>query len=692
MRTIIGNKTFYNRQNGAIGGHTSPGYLMKWGQTLFGFFTTRKEMEEWYLTVKVDCFSKGEPFVPLEVIYDAQRCGFFADIECLAPLDMDADDVETLKSDIMVGVNEAYKSRGLSSDALVWSKNHRKQAEKGVLKISFHVVGRDVDFIGTDKNSDLGHVAKKMNRECRTVAEKYPHVSFSTCGKTRKNINVLDLTVYSRNRAMRTIYSSKEGAESSCFLPCAGFEDVPLSSWWIVRDVDSQGVVHEEPWTDDDEKALSNVLGKALTAHTYDGPAFQSFIASTSKTPSTADQRKLAERLQTHFRDLQQDSTITVNFYALYSKDGFSPKDAYRIDGTSRNCHPCGRTHTSNGGGILDLGSDRFLYRCFAGERAVAFSLGGESENVGGDVIPVTLVEPDDGRVPSILGRSEKVIHITAGMGSGKTYRVEEYIRENPEKTVLYATCRISMATTIAGRMEHLGFKSYRDVPGTSINSCKRLVCEIESFHRLHRKYDVVVIDEARAVMSAVTSYETNGENLLINYDNLLYLSRECGKLVVMCADSNLDRAVDIFVENVFRVDGGQKLIIDDAFMQLGEGVGQQSFATMFKKLQHQRDESIHRIEVKKPILQRKFIQAPHDTAMAMMVRDVMEGQKVVVCVGSKKYMEATEENLKRKVTDRELKIRTYLQIPLTSRSWQTSTRTGKSLMWSCTPRPSPSR
>ncbi|CAM9748651.1 unnamed protein product, partial [Ectocarpus sp. 8 AP-2014] len=212
-------------------------------------------------------------------------------------------------------------------------------------------------------------------------------------------------------------------------------------------------------------------------------------------------------------------------------------------------------------------------------------------------------------------------------MGSGKTFRVEEYIRENPESTVLYVTCRISMATTIAGRMEHLGFKSYKDVPGTSINSCNRLVCEIESFHRLHRKYNVVVIDEARAVMSAVTSYETNGENLLINYDNLLSLSRECDKLVVMCADSNLDRA---------------------------------SFATMLKKLQHQRDEIIHRIEVKKPVLQRKFIQASHDTAMAMMVRDVMEGQKVVVCVGSKKYMEATEENLKRKVTDRELKIRTY--------------------------------
>ena len=115
-----------------------------------------------------------------------------------------------------------------------------------------------------------------------------------------------------------------------------------------------------------------------------------------------------------------------MKFYALYSKDDFPPKDAYRIDGTNRNCHSCGRTHTSNGGGIWDLGEDRFFYRCFAGERVVAFSLGGESEGKGEDVIPVTsggesesigehvipvtLVEPDDGRVPSVLGRNRRFV------------------------------------------------------------------------------------------------------------------------------------------------------------------------------------------------------------------------------------------------------------------------------------------
>lgn len=83
-----------------------------------------------------------------------------------------------------------------------------------------------------------------------------------------------------------------------------------------------------------------------------------------------------------------------------------------------------------------------------------------------------------------------------------------ERTRKAPSCT--WHTCRIPMATTIAGRMEHLGFKSYKDIPGTSINSYKRLVCEIESLHRLHRS--TMSLSLTRRRRSAVTSYETTGE------------------------------------------------------------------------------------------------------------------------------------------------------------------------------------
>lgn len=56
----------------------------------------------------------------------------------------------------------------------------------------------------------------------------------------------------------------------------------------------------------------------------------------------------------------------------------------------------------------MDLGEDRFFYRCFAGERVDAFSLGGESEGKGEGVIPVT-----SGGESESMG--EDVIPVTMG-------------------------------------------------------------------------------------------------------------------------------------------------------------------------------------------------------------------------------------------------------------------------------------
>eukprot|EP00903_Cladosiphon_okamuranus_P022871 g21063.t1 len=119
------------------------------------------------------------------------------------------------------------------------------------------------------------------------------------------------------------------------------------------------------------------------------------------------------------------------------------------------------------------------------------------------------------------------------------------------------------MAETITGRMARLGFVSYRDheAIGTP-EGRRRMVCEYESLDRLMKEpvVDILIIDEARAVMKAVTTYEMNIDQLIPNYEMLIQLARRCGKLIVMCADLNLDLAVETFINDVLRV-GGQQLL-----------------------------------------------------------------------------------------------------------------------------------
>lgn len=352
----IGGQLFHYKQLLAVEGHSLPGYLIKWGQQQFTFFDEREEMENWFTRVKADCFSrnardvrhsKDNAFMPLEVVYEGQRCGFFADIECYTPTTMTPADVNALKAAIMRHVNDAYFSRGFDSAALMWSENHRDN------KVSFHVVGRDVDFEGTHPHSDLAHVAKKINWDCLELTKEYPLVGFSECGRTGKKVNLFDLKVYSNNRAMRTVFSSKEGSEDSCFKPCAGFEGRELNEWWIVRDRGSTLRVHREPWDDKLEEKLSNVRGAKMTIKTHNAKAFKRRMQSPTVCTEASDtQNSLAQRLQAYFQQEQEDPTITVRFHGEYHRDGVQPADSYRLDGRYRNCETCsGAPHESNGAG-----------------------------------------------------------------------------------------------------------------------------------------------------------------------------------------------------------------------------------------------------------------------------------------------------------------------------------------------------
>ena len=326
-------------------------------------------MVDWFQRARGVCLSTKQPFMPLEVVYEGQRCGFFADIECYTPPMMSAGDVDKLKADIVRFVNNAYAARDLDSGALLWSENHRGG------KVSFHVVGRDVDFEGTDGISDLARVAKKMNRDCVKLTKEYPLVGFSECGRTGKKQNLFDLRVYTRNRAMRCIYSSKTGSEDSCFMPCAGFEERELGEWWVVRDAGSTRRVHTEPWNITLERDLSNKKGVRMTAKTFNKKAFKRVMQSpTVPTEATDAQEQLAQRLEKYFQEEQQDGTITVRFHGEYHREGYAPAASYRLDGTDRHCRSCSGTHTSNGGGEKDGACAILGVR----GRPVACSRGGE--------------------------------------------------------------------------------------------------------------------------------------------------------------------------------------------------------------------------------------------------------------------------------------------------------------------------
>lgn len=666
----VGGISFVRSQAQAIAKCTTRDkfYLVKWGTFLFHAFSDRISMESWFQTEYKKSIENDTPFCPLEVIYEGQRCGFFADIEGYAPIDIDPRILENVYNDIIEAVKEGYKQQGLDGSALMWSENHRTDHTKQKHKISFHAVGTDVDFIGTHKDSDLGRLAKKVNRYAQAkIVEKYPQIEFSNCGRTRTNTNILDLSVYSKNRAMRSIGSSKETSTDSRFTPCKGFEDMELSSWWIVRSDESRAV-HREPWTPEDEEKMVNTkqrIGKQLS-----GAQVYTAMRSAPVAPKEAlpHHNRTAERIAQYFRRQQNDSSITVKFTGVYQQEGFDEVDTYRLDGTNRDCGSCGRIHNSNGAGIMSLGGGKYVYKCFGGGAATRFIMRDEepiSKASGASAHVQHYQNIQKGRIPSILDMSERIIRICGGMGSGKTYRVHEYMTNNPEKSALYVTSRISMASDIYAHFKHLGFRAYNEEEvHQEINSFDRMICEYESLHRLRRTYDVVIIDETRAVMNSATVYTTNGANLIPNYDTLIHLSMECEKLIMMCADMNLDPAVDEFVKNVVSKDVGKHKEFKSTCLALLKGSDSKEDRNATRMLIKRHAEqlatkiSTRYIQIQEPYMKRKFIQTPYSRAIEGVMTDVKQGKKIVISCGSANHMQTLQKNIEEFVPG--TKIRAY--------------------------------
>lgn len=223
---------------------------------------------------------------------------------------------------------------------------------------------------------------------------------------------------------------------------------------------------------------------------------------------------------------------------------------------------------------------------------------------------------------------------------------------------MISVTARVSMAETITGRMAHLGLISYKDFDASRTAEGRRpMVCEYESLDRLVKEpvVDILIINEARAVVKAVTIYETNRDQRIQLRD-----ATTAGE-EVREADGDVRRSQpgscrrDILQFDVLQVGGKQLLPPPTGFRRRGpDGL----MGPLIIYPPPPPKATVRRINVPKPILQRAFIQAPLTTAVTMMVEDIRHERKVVGCFGSTGYMDATEANLKVKFPD--IRTRSY--------------------------------
>ena len=506
--------------------------FIKYGMTEFSSFPTREQYHRWFLEYKSYCEENNTAFKIFELIVDGRPTAFYADIEGYSPIDTCEDELLMIQHNVKDAFRNKYALLDGDADDLIWMEDHRKS--DGKQKTSFHVIGRDKKFLDVKNHGAMRQFANKL--EPMVTAEVLAmDMNIDFWSKSVKRYSVLDMGVYHSKRPFRTLGSSKY-ANARGFVLCEECKYRDFRDCFINLDIPPEDL-HNHRFITAEPASPTSTRATSTRATPSGRPPRDHRVVHQDATPEhEATMRRIEHILTTDYNHRLTD----IKFTGLYMN-----MDQYRIDGI-RDCPVCAAVHDSNGAYIRDLQNGQFLYKCLTpgpdNTQVVCIST---AQDIEKDTPSETVY------LQSLLGILAKCIAVCAGMGVGKTHQIVEYIRpEAPGVSILWLTPRIAMVASIMGRLKGLGFQSYKD-------TCKsrRLVMEIESLHKVFMQYDVVIMDEARSLMTSLMSYETNGDKLLAHIKDLKEMCQAAKRVFIVGADINIDGAVPAFIKDVFEED-----------------------------------------------------------------------------------------------------------------------------------------
>ena len=142
---------------------------------------------------------------------------------------------------------------------------------------------------------------------------------------------------------------------------------------------------------------------------------------------------------------------------------------------------------------------------------------------------------------------TEGVHLVRSAIGTGKTAVVEELVKKNPGKSVLFTTHLISLVESAANRLE---LCSYNDCDEYDLQMENRLSICLNSLGKLTSvcsipNYDIVIIDEIEQVLSRLTSHI---EQKPLVFSVLQYLIQNAK--TVICLDAHLSKITVEFIRH----------------------------------------------------------------------------------------------------------------------------------------------
>lgn len=549
----------------------------------FTFFNKFGDFLVWFEEYRAYCYATNRPFYVCEILRTGNDMCFVADIETYCPLTLSDPELDKIQYTIKKTLREVYAKYG-DADNLVFFEDHRPSSykvdgvEKSLMKISYHCLGLSELFNEMHVNCEMKKLARLVNVDmCAELKNKFNMVL--------PKGNVLDMGIYTRNRGVRTIYGRKN-LKSDGFQLSEGSKHVDLVNCFVTKILSDEqradpNTYYRVPQTLRDS---DNTVSQSTAL-----PKKRLIIPTDMKTGEvTPEKMEAAFVIKNHLEQTYGDSITSVKYNGISNGN-----DSYEVRG-HRHCPVCEEEHVHNCAYINELGGGTQLYKCMADTKNKRFYVKIDT--------PTRTIGTGGKYLESFAHVREKVISISAPMGSGKTYQIREFLKQFSQCTrVIFVTCRVGMAKSLSGLFPV--YSVYLDK-----NNQDWQIQEYESLYKVSKTYDIIVLDEIRSTLNSATCVKTNGNNIMTNMERLEDLCVNAKHVICCDADLKLDGCVDEFYRLVF-----------DGY-------------------------NIHHIEHIGGDPELHHIFATDDRFYKRMMSDLERGLKLMVCCGSSKELKAIKE------------------------------------------------
>ena len=209
--------------------------LIKYTPKQFTYFDSFHDFSVWFKNMRKVCKRLKKPFEVYELLTSGRHMCFICDIEVYFPTSISDADFERVQYTLKRRFTEVYDKYGDGSN-VIFMQDHRPSSyrqegsSEPKMKLSFHALGLSEIFDEIHTTCETKKLAGLVNKDvvAATAGVMSKHGAVLQLG------NILDMSIYTKNRAMRTVDAQKD-ANSGGFQLSEEYRHVVLQNCFVTK-------------------------------------------------------------------------------------------------------------------------------------------------------------------------------------------------------------------------------------------------------------------------------------------------------------------------------------------------------------------------------------------------------------------------------------------------------------------------